>query len=134
MEGKNLKKLGAAKTEYKYDEPSKNILETFDNKYSKKRYNVEFIFPEFTSLCPKTGQPDFATIKINYIPDKFCIESKSLKLYLFAFRSYGSFMESITNKILEDLVSICCPIQMEVIGKFNARGGTFINVTANYKK
>lgn len=134
MEGKELKTLGSS-TQYKYNFPSTDILETFDNKTPDREYVVEFIFPEFTSLCPKTGQPDFATIKISYSPDKKCIESKSLKLYLFAFRSHGSFMETITNKILEDCFRICDPRWMKVHGLFNPRGGITINVKAErYKK
>ena len=125
-----LTKLGSKTTEYQYDEPSINILETFSNKNPNRQYQIEFIFPEFTSLCPKTGQPDFAIITIRYIPKEKCIESKSLKLYFFAFRSYGAFMEAITNKILDDLVLVCQPQWMEVVGQFNARGGTHINVTA----
>lgn len=134
MEGEGLKGLGSGKTEYVFAEPTKEILETFSNKYPDRKYNVEFRFPEFTSLCPITKQPDFAEIVINYIPDKLCIESKSLKLYFFAYRDFGSFMESITNKVLEDCVAVCDPHYMEVIGKFNARGGTFITVTANHRK
>jgi len=133
-EGQDLKQLGVEETEYQLDEPSKDILETFENRYPKRKYNVQFIFPEFTSLCPKTGQPDFATIEVNYIPDKLCIESKSLKLYFFAYRGYGSFMETITNRILEDLVNICSPVWMEVKGRFNPRGGAFINVRAIYER
>jgi len=134
MEGQELKGLGSKRTEYIYEGPVKEILETFENKYPNRRYNVQFRFPEFTSLCPKTGQPDFGEIEINYIPDKVCIESKSLKLYFFAYRGFGSFMETNTNKILGDCVNVCSPHYMEVIGKFNARGGTFITVTATYRK
>ena len=133
-EGKNLKQLGSEKTDYHYNEPNANILETFDNKYPHRDYKTQFIFPEFTSLCPKTGQPDFATIEITYIADKKCIETKSLKLYFFAYRQFGSFMESVTNKLLEDFVSVCDPRWMEVIGKFNARGGVSINVKAEYSR
>jgi 7-cyano-7-deazaguanine reductase len=133
-EGKNLKQLGAKQTVYKYDEPSCEILETFKNKCPQRDYNIEFVSNEFTSLCPKTGQPDFASIKINYIADEDCIESKSLKLYLFAYRSYGAFMETIVNKILDDLVSVCSPRFMVVEGQFNVRGGIEINVRAEHKK
>jgi len=133
MEGQNLEQLGSKDTNYEYDEPSKAILETFDNRRPERDYNIEFIFNEFTSLCPKTGQPDFATIKVNYTPDKYCIESKSFKLYMFSYRQNGAFMETITNQILDDMVKICQPRQMTVEGIFNARGGTFINVTATYK-
>jgi 7-cyano-7-deazaguanine reductase len=129
-----LRHLGSQRTEYKYDEPGPEILDTFLNKYPNRDYQVEFIFPEFTSLCPKTGQPDFAVIQIRYIPDELCIETKSLKLYFFAFRNFGGFMESITNKILEDLVNVCKPKWMEVIGKFNPRGGVTLNATAEYTR
>jgi len=133
-EGENLKQLGAEETKYKLGAPSQDILETFENKFPHRNYNIQFVFPEFTSLCPKTGQPDFATIEVNYIANHKCIESKSLKLYFFAYRQCGSFMETITNSILEDLVAVCQPKQMKVTGKFNARGGTFINVTAEYQE
>lgn len=127
---KNLRHLGSQGTDYKYDQPGAKILDTFPNQYPGRDYEVQFIFPEFTSLCPKTGQPDFAVIEIRYIPDQLCIETKSLKLYFFAFRNFGSFMETITNKILEDLTFVCKPKHMQVIGKFNPRGGVVLNVTA----
>lgn len=127
-----LRHLGSQRTDYKYEEPGPEILDTFPNKYPGRNYEVNFNFAEFTSLCPKTGQPDFATIEIRYIPKDLCIETKSLKLYFFAFRNYGSFMETITNKILEDLVSVCQPKWMQVIGKFNSRGGVALNVVAEH--
>jgi len=127
-----LNKLGSNKVEYVYDNPTQTMLETFTNMHQNRNYVTEFIFPEFTSLCPKTGQPDFATIHIKYIPNKLCIETKSLKLYFMAFRQYGSFMEAIINKILEDCVSICNPKWMKVNGNFNPRGGTNIIVTAEH--
>jgi len=132
MEGQGLKQLGSGKTEYKLNEPSLEMLETFENKYPGRDYNIQFIFPEWTSLCPKTGQPDFATIEVNYTPNELCIESKSLKLYFFSYRQFGGFMETIINMILDHLVTVCSPRWMQVIGRFNARGGTFINVTASY--
>lgn len=117
-------KLGSNTTEYKYDNPTIEILETFPN------LNGEFLncikVPEFTSLCPKTGQPDFATIYIQYVPDKKCVESKSLKLYMFAFRNFGSFMEDITSKICSDLYEIMNPRWIRVIGDFYSRGGISI--------
>ena len=125
-----ITKLGDQRTKYIYDNPTPNILETFPNQYPERDYVTEFVFTEFTSLCPKTGQPDFATITVQYIAGEKCIETKSLKLYFLAFRQYGSFMETITNTILEDLVSVCQPRWMKVIGNFSARGGTFINVEA----
>jgi len=128
-----LKNLGSAKTKYEYNNPNSSILETFPNQYSGRDYKTEFIFKEFSSLCPKTGQPDFATIKVEYIPDKLCIETKSLKVYFLSFRQYGSFMETITNRILEDCVSVCTPRWMKITSNFNTRGGTLINVEAEYK-
>ncbi len=129
---KTLKNLGSAKTEYVYDNPDSSILETFVNQFPKRRYLTEFVFNEFTSLCPKTGQPDFATISIKYIAKFRCIETKSLKLYFLAYRNKGAFMETITNQILEDCVKACNPQFMLVTANFNARGGTLINVEARY--
>lgn len=126
----HLKNLGSAETKYKYSRATASILEVFENQYPNRNYNVVYEFNEFTSLCPKTGQPVFATVTISYIPDKFCIETKSLKLYFLSYRQYGSFMETIINKILEDCVWVCDPKEMEVRGLFNARGGTKIDITA----
>ncbi len=129
-----LKHLGSGKTSYAFGEPTAAILEAFPNKYPDRDYQICFEHPEFTSLCPKTGQPDFAAIEITYIPDQLCIETKSLKLYFTAYRNHGSFMETITNKILDDLVSVCRPRQMQVVALFNPRGGTSLTVTAEYVK
>jgi len=129
-----LSNLGSRKTEYKYDDPVKEILETFPNQYPQRKYVIKFVFPEFTSLCPKTGQPDFGKISIDYVPDEKCLETKSLKLYFFAFRTHGSFMETIVNKILEDCVAVCSPIHMVVRGEFNSRGGVAITVEATHSK
>jgi 7-cyano-7-deazaguanine reductase len=129
-----LKHLGSGKTSYAFAEPTAAILEAFPNKYPDRDYQICFEHPEFTSLCPKTGQPDFATIEITYIPDQLCIETKSLKLYFTAYRNHGSFMETITNKILDDLVSVCRPRQMQVVALFNPRGGTSLTVTAEFVK
>ena len=130
----SLTMLGSNKTEYLYDKPSAKHLETFPNKFRDRDYVVQLVVPEFTSLCPKTGQPDFGTITIRYVPDKLCIESKSLKLYLFSYRDEGAFMETLTNRILDDLVEVCQPHHMEVTGDFAARGGITISVTATYVK
>lgn len=127
-----LTKLGSKETIYSYQNPQREILETFENVYPERDYVIEFIFNEFTSLCPKTGQPDFATITIRYIAQDLCIETKSLKLYLMQYRQEGSFMETLTNRILNDLVSACHPIEMTVISNFNVRGGIAINVTAKH--
>jgi 7-cyano-7-deazaguanine reductase len=114
-------------------EEKMNILEVFDNQYPERDYNVVHTAPEFTSLCPKTGQPDFATIVIEYIPDKLCIELKSLKLYLNSFRNEGIFFESVTNKILDDLVKVCKPRYMLVTAEFNVRGGISSLIEAEYE-
>jgi len=109
------------------------ILEVFDNQYPERDYNIVHTAPEFTSLCPKTGQPDFATIVVEYIPDKFCIELKSLKLYLNSFRDDGIYFESVTNKILDDLVKVCKPRYMLVTAEFNVRGGISSLIEAEYE-
>ena len=112
--------------------PEEAKLEVFTNAFPGRDYWIEFDCPEFTSLCPVTGQPDFGRITIRYIPDKKCIESKSLKLYLFSFRNYGSFAEDIVNKILDRVVEACRPRKARVIGEFVPRGGITIKVEASY--
>jgi len=108
-------------------------LEVFENSHQNRDYEIEMICPEFTCLCPKTGQPDFAELEIRYIPDKICIELKSLKLYLWSFRNEGAFHEKVINDILDDLVLVSRPRWMEVIGVFKVRGGIHTTVSANYK-
>ena len=108
------------------------VLETFENKHPDNDYWVQFNCPEFTSLCPITGQPDFAEIKILYIPDKRMVESKSLKLYLFSFRNNGDFHEDCVNIIMKDLIKLMDPKYIEVIGLFTPRGGISIYPYANY--
>ena len=110
------------------------ILETFENQYPEREYEIEISCPEFTCVCPKTGQPDFATITLNYVPEKLCIELKSLKLYMFSYRDEGAFHEHVTNKILDDIVDACKPIRAQVTGDFNLRGGIKTVVKANYFK
>ena len=107
------------------------LLDAFANKHPGRDYWVTFTAPEFTTLCPKTGQPDFATITIRYIPDKKLVESKSLKLYLFGFRNHGDFHEDVINVIYEDLVKLLAPKYMEVYGKFAPRGGISIDPYVN---
>ena len=107
-------------------------LETFSNPRPQRDYEIHMECPEFTCVCPRTGQPDFATIKIKYIPDKLCIELKALKLYLWSFRDQGTFHEAVVNRILDDLVAACRPRQMTVIGDFNIRGGIHTTVTASH--
>jgi 7-cyano-7-deazaguanine reductase len=112
--------------------PEKSLLETFENLYSERDYEITFDCPEFTSLCPVTNQPDFGEISIHYIPDRLCIESKSLKLFLFSFRNHNTFHEEAVNIILERIVKACSPRYAEVIGSFRPRGGIAINVRAVY--
>lgn len=123
--------LGANRTQYPTDY-APEMLETFVNKHPENEYLVTFHCPEFTSLCPKTGQPDFATIIISYIPRERMVESKSLKLYLFSFRNHGDFHEDCINIILNDLVRLMDPKYIEVTGIFTPRGGISIYPFANY--
>jgi 7-cyano-7-deazaguanine reductase len=109
------------------------LLDTFANKYPNRDYAVTHTAPEFTSLCPKTGQPDFAKITLEYIPDKLCIELKSLKLYLNSYRSDGIFFESVTNQILDDLVEVTKPRYMMITAEFNVRGGISSVIEAEYE-
>ena len=129
-----LRSLGSKATTYQYTEPTKEILETFPNPHPVNSYQISLVTNEFTSLCPKTGQPDFAKLEIRYWPDEKCVETKSLKLYLFAFRQYGAFMEDLTNKILNDLVSVLRPKKIVIIGQFVSRGGITLDVTAEWEK
>ena len=108
-------------------------LEVFKNSHPDRNYEIEIECPEFTCLCPKTGQPDFAEVEIRYTPDKMCIELKSLKLYLWSFRDEGAFHEKVINDILDDLVKVSSPRWMEVIGVFNVRGGIHTTVRASYE-
>ena len=124
-----LKALGNQYTKYVFDY-NPDVLEKIPNKHDDRDYFVKFNCPEFTSLCPKTGQPDFATIYISYIPDKYIVESKSLKLYLFGFRSHGDFHEDCVNIIMTDLIKLLHPRFIEVWGKFLPRGGLSIDLTA----
>ncbi|MDR3233710.1 MAG: preQ(1) synthase [Planctomycetaceae bacterium] len=109
------------------------MLETFDNSYPNRDYVIEIVCPEFTSVCPKTGHPDFGTLTFRYIPDKLCVELKSLKLYLQQFRNEGIFYENITNRILDDLVKMLEPRQMTLTASFTPRGGISTTVSAEYK-
>lgn len=121
------------KTKYSMDY-APEVLETFENKHPENDYWVQFNCPEFTSLCPITGQPDFAEIKIMYLPDHKMVESKSLKLYLFSFRNHGDFHEDCINIIMKDLVRLMQPKYIEVLGIFTPRGGISIYPYANYGK
>ncbi|MCD2345555.1 preQ(1) synthase [Clostridium guangxiense] len=137
MEGRTEKEkegitlLGNQGTKYNYNY-NPEILETFVNKHPGNDYFVKFNCPEFTTLCPITGQPDFGTIYISYVPDKIMVESKSLKLYLFSFRNHGDFHEDCVNIIMKDLIKLMNPRYIEVQGKFKPRGGISIDPYANY--
>ena len=131
LEGISL--LGNQKTTYHYAY-APDVLEVFDNKHVENDYWVKFNCPEFTSLCPMTGQPDFATIYISYIPEIKMVESKSLKLYLLSFRNHGDFHEDVVNIIMKDLIKIMQPRYIEVWGKFLPRGGISIDPYCNYGK
>lgn len=129
----NLTKLGSQGTSY----PSSyapEVLETFENKHIGRAYFVKFNCPEFTSLCPITGQPDFAALYISYVPNVRMVESKSLKLYLFSFRDHGDFHEDCVNIIMNDLIALMDPYYIEVWGKFLPRGGISIDPYCNYGK
>ena len=114
-------------------QPSKE-LETFNNPHPERDYTIRIDVPEFTCLCPKTGQPDFATFHIEYVADSLCIELKSLKLYMWSFREEGAFHEAVTNQILSDLVRACEPRFMRLTGKFNVRGGIYTTVVVEHRK
>jgi 7-cyano-7-deazaguanine reductase len=108
-------------------------LEIFENPTPERDYTIRIQMPEFTCLCPKTGQPDFATLQLEYVPEKSCIELKSLKLYIWSFRDEGAFHEAVTNEILSDLVKACQPRYMRLTAEFNVRGGIYTSVVAEHK-
>jgi 7-cyano-7-deazaguanine reductase len=114
-------------------QPSKQ-LETFTNPARDVDYTIRMTLPEFTCLCPKTGQPDFATFDLEYVPDELCIELKSLKLYLWSFRDEGAFHEAVTNRIADDLARACMPRFLRLTGKFNVRGGIYTTVVVERRK
>ena len=130
---KGVSLLGNQNVSYNYDYDP-NILEKFENKHPENDYFVKFNCPEFTSLCPITGQPDFATIYISYVPNIYMVESKSLKLYLFSYRNHGDFHENCVNTIMKDLIRLMDPKYIEVWGKFTPRGGISIDPYCNYGK
>ena len=113
---------------------SNNILETFENPNIDREYTINFEVPEFTSLCPKTGQPDFANILIEYIPDKLCVELKSLKLYFVSYRDQPGFHEDLTNKIMDDLVALLDPRYMNINAEWNVRGGIYTSISVTHEK
>ncbi|MCB1800881.1 MAG: NADPH-dependent 7-cyano-7-deazaguanine reductase QueF [Gammaproteobacteria bacterium] len=108
-------------------------LETFENPRPERDYTIRIRIPEFTCLCPKTGQPDFATLFLDYVPDRHCVELKSLKLYVWSFRDEGAFHEAVTNQILDDLVRATSPRFMRLTAEFNVRGGVYTNVVAEHR-
>jgi 7-cyano-7-deazaguanine reductase len=132
---RSLSHLGSKSTlsDAQLEQP-RTILESFPNPKPQRDYEVKFVFPEFTSMCPVTSQPDFATITIAYVPDERCVEMKSLKLYYLAYRNKGIFYEAVVNTILDDLVAVLDPRRMTVIGDFAVRGGTAGTVTATHEQ
>ena len=128
-----LTQLGSRVTDYRTDY-APEVLEAFGNKHPENDYFVKFNCPEFTSLCPITGQPDFATVTISYVPDERLVESKSLKLYLYSFRDHGDFHEDVVNIIMKDLIALLEPKYIEVWGRFLPRGGISIDPYCNYGK
>jgi 7-cyano-7-deazaguanine reductase len=114
------------------DGRDRNLLDTFANAHPQRDYEIRFECPEFTCVCPKTGQPDFATIRIRYVPDQKCVELKSLKLYLWSFRQVGAFHEKVTNDICDDLAALLQPRSLEVAGEFRARGGIYTTVVCRH--
>ena len=114
-------------------ESFRETLETFPNQFPDRNYEIETICPEFTSVCPKTGQPDFGTLTITYVPDQLCFELKSLKLYLQRYRNHGAFYEHVTNLILDDLVAVTQPRWMKILAAFTPRGGIRTNITVEYR-
>jgi 7-cyano-7-deazaguanine reductase len=113
--------------------PRAEQLETFPNPYPQRDYVIEIICPEFTSMCPKTGQPDFGTLTFTYVPDQVCVELKSLKLYLQKYRNVGAFYEQVTNQILDDFVQASQPRRLTLVGAFTPRGGITTSVTVTYE-
>ncbi|MGH8605937.1 MAG: preQ(1) synthase [Gammaproteobacteria bacterium] len=109
-------------------------LEIFDNPMPDRDYTVRITIPEFTCLCPRTGQPDFATLELAYVPDRYCLELKSLKLYIWSYRNKGTYHETVTNKILDDIVAACRPRFARLVAKFNVRGGITTTVSAEHRK
>ena len=132
-EKENLTKLGSRNTTYSMDYDP-DVLEAFDNKHPDNDYFVKVNCPEFTSLCPITGQPDFANIVISYVPDTKIVESKSLKLYLFSYRNHGDYHEDVVNTIMKDLIALLDPKYIEVWGRFLPRGGLSLDPYCNYGK
>ena len=115
-------------------ENPRDLLETFDNQYPGRDYVIEIVCPEFTSVCPKTGQPDFGILTLTYTPDRKCVELKSLKMYLQSFRNQGIFYENVTNRILDDLLAVLAPRRMKLVAAFTPRGGITTSITVVHEK
>lgn len=115
-----------------FQKPSRNQLETFANQFPGRDYQIEIVCPEFTSVCPKTGQPDFGTLTFRYVADRLCVELKSLKLYLQAFRNEGIFYENVSNRILDDLVAVLEPRRMTLVAEFTPRGGISSRIVVSH--
>jgi 7-cyano-7-deazaguanine reductase len=115
-------------------QPSKKSLETFPNPNADRDYTIRMRIPEFTCLCPKTGQPDFATLRLEYVPNRTCVELKSLKLYIWSYRNEGAFHEAVTNRILDDLVRLMKPRFIRLTAEFNVRGGIYTTVVAEHRQ
>lgn len=130
--GNSLMTHAAAHYDVAMNDNFREELETFENQFPNRDYVIETVCPEFTSICPKTGQPDFGELTITYIPDRLCIELKSLKIYLQRFRNHGAFYEHVTNRILDDLVAVCRPRHMKIIAAFTPRGGIRTRITAEF--
>ena len=113
---------------------ARDILETFENQFPSRDYVIEIVCPEFTSVCPKTGQPDFGTLTISYTPDRKCVELKSLKLYLQSFRNEGIFYENVSNRILDDLLAVLQPRRIKLVAAFTPRGGITTSVTVQHER
>jgi len=128
----HLTTLGTGSLVSQFTGPSASMLEAFPNRFPQRPYMINMAYPEYTSLCPVTGQPDFGTIVLEYIPNELCVESKSFKLYMFAYRNHQAFMESLTNTILEDIITVLSPHWCRVKGLFAPRGGTHIHVFAEH--
>ncbi|QOJ33297.1 MAG: NADPH-dependent 7-cyano-7-deazaguanine reductase QueF [Gammaproteobacteria bacterium] len=114
--------------------PSPALLETFSNPNGERDYIIRIRIPEFTCLCPKTGQPDFAVLTLDYVPDRYCVELKALKLYVWSFRDQGTFHEAVTNRILDDLVTVLVPRYMRLTAAFNVRGGIYTTIVAEHRQ
>lgn len=116
------------------DAPSSALLETFSNPNSGRDYTIRIRIPEFTCLCPKTGQPDFATLHLDYVPDHHCVELKALKIYVWSYRNQGGFHEAVTNRILDDLVKVLAPRYLRLTAEFNVRGGIYTTIVAEHRQ